>query len=127
MTRRIGSMFLVALVAVVALVASGVLEKLGYEPLPEYEEPTWSPVSDPELAKQYPLVLTSGASSAYYYRSHQKMLDKMRRQHPYPVLQIHPETADRLGVHSESMSSTSSYRTAVWRTNWVEGLHSCWT
>ena len=80
---------------------SGVLEKLGYDPMPEYEEPTWSPVSDPELAKQYPLVLTSGASSAYYYRSHQKMLDKMRRQHPYPLLQIHPETADELGISAE--------------------------
>jgi anaerobic selenocysteine-containing dehydrogenase len=78
--------------------ASSVLEKLGYEPLPEYEEPTWSPVSSPELAKEYPLVLTSGASSAYYYRSHHKMLDKMRRQHPYPFLQIHPDTAKDLGV-----------------------------
>jgi anaerobic selenocysteine-containing dehydrogenase len=78
--------------------ASSVLEKLGYEPLPEYEEPTWSPVSSPELAQQYPLVLTTGASSAYYYRSHQKMLDKMRRQHPYPFLQIHPETAAELDI-----------------------------
>jgi anaerobic selenocysteine-containing dehydrogenase len=78
--------------------ASSVLEKLGYEPLPEYEEPTWSPVRSPELAKEYPLVLTSGASSAYFYRSHHKMLDKMRRQHPYPFLQIHPETARELGV-----------------------------
>ncbi len=78
--------------------ASGVLEELGYEPLPEYEEPTWSPVSSPELAKEYPLVLTTGASSAYYYRSHQRMLDKMRRKHPYPFLQIHPETAGALGI-----------------------------
>jgi anaerobic selenocysteine-containing dehydrogenase len=77
---------------------SSVLEKLGYEPLPEYEEPTWSPVSSPGLARQYPLVLTTGASSAYYYRSHQKMLDKMRRQHPYPFLQIHPETAAELDI-----------------------------
>lgn len=78
--------------------ASSVLEKLGYDPLPEYEEPTWSPVRTPELAKQYPLVLTTGASSPYYYRSHQRMLDKMRRKHPHPFLQIHPETAGKLGI-----------------------------
>jgi anaerobic selenocysteine-containing dehydrogenase len=77
---------------------SSVLEKLGYETLPEYQEPTWSPVSSPELAKEYPLVLTTGASSAYYYRSHHRMLDKMRRQHPHPFLQIHPETAEQLGI-----------------------------
>jgi len=77
---------------------SSVLEKLGYESLPEYQEPSWSPVSSPELAKEYPLVLTTGASSAYYYRSHHKMLDKMRRQHPHPFLQIHPETAGQLDI-----------------------------
>jgi anaerobic selenocysteine-containing dehydrogenase len=74
------------------------LQKLGYEPLPAYEEPAWSPVSTPELAAEYPLVLTTGASSPYYYRSHQRMLEKMRRQHPYPVLQIHPDTARSLGI-----------------------------
>jgi anaerobic selenocysteine-containing dehydrogenase len=26
------------------------------------------------------------------------MLDKMRRQHPYPLLQLHPDTAKELGV-----------------------------
>jgi anaerobic selenocysteine-containing dehydrogenase len=78
-----------------------ILEKLGYEPLPQYEEPAWSPVSSPELAKEYPLVLTSGASSPYYYRSHHKMLEGMRRKHPYPFLQIHPETAKGLGISKE--------------------------
>jgi anaerobic selenocysteine-containing dehydrogenase len=74
------------------------LEKLGYPPLPDYEEPSWSPVSTPELAEEYPLVMTTGASSRYYYRSHQRMLEKLRRRYPSPLLQIHPETARDLGI-----------------------------
>jgi len=36
------------------------LESLGYDPLPHYEEPPESPLSTPELAEKYPLVLTTG-------------------------------------------------------------------
>ena len=36
---------------------STVLEKMGYDPLPYFKEPGESPISTPELAKEYPLVL----------------------------------------------------------------------
>jgi anaerobic selenocysteine-containing dehydrogenase len=39
---------------------STALEGLGYDPLPYFVEPGESPASTPELAKEYPLVLTSG-------------------------------------------------------------------
>ncbi|MBP1689126.1 MAG: molybdopterin-binding oxidoreductase [Deltaproteobacteria bacterium] len=77
---------------------SSLLEKLGYNPLPAFEEPCWSPVSTPELAKDYPLVMTTGGSSPFYYRSQHKHLKKLRRQHPYAMLQIHPQTAQGLGI-----------------------------
>ena len=35
----------------------------GYDPLPDFKEPSCSPVSSPELAEKYPLVLTTGARS----------------------------------------------------------------
>lgn len=79
---------------------SSLLARLGYDPMPEYEEPEWSPVRSPALAEQYPLILTTGASSPYFYRSHQRMLDKMRRRHPWPRVQIHPDTARALGISS---------------------------
>jgi thiosulfate reductase/polysulfide reductase chain A len=78
--------------------ASSLLERLGYNPLPEYQEPPWSPVSTPELAREYPLVLTTGGSSPFFYRSQQRQLRRMRRQHPCAMVQIHPETAQRLGL-----------------------------
>ena len=36
------------------------LVQMGIDPLPIYREPPESPVSNPELAKEYPLVLTTG-------------------------------------------------------------------
>ena len=35
---------------------STILEKLGYNPLPHYEEPPETPISQPELAKKYPFI-----------------------------------------------------------------------
>ena len=37
------------------------LEQYGYDPLPTYVEPGESPLSTPEVAAAYPLVLTTGA------------------------------------------------------------------
>jgi len=35
---------------------SGVMQQLGYPAMPEYQEPVWSPLSTPDLWKEYPLV-----------------------------------------------------------------------
>lgn len=78
--------------------ASGLLRELGYPAMPAREEPIWSPISAPELFKEFPLVVTAGASVKWYYRSQQRHLDKMRKQHPYAMLSIHPDTARDLGI-----------------------------
>lgn len=39
---------------------SKVLEKLGYDPLPFYEEPPESPIRTPEIAEEFPLILITG-------------------------------------------------------------------
>ncbi|MBI4984058.1 MAG: molybdopterin-dependent oxidoreductase, partial [Rhodocyclales bacterium] len=81
--------------------ASSVLKELGYLAIPEYKEPGWSPVNTPELAKEYPLVMTSGVCSPFFYRSQHKQLAKMRKQQPHAWLSIHPETAAALGIKEE--------------------------
>jgi len=48
---------------------STVMEKLGYDPLPYYQEPNESPYSTPELAQEYPLILSAGGRSPYYFHS----------------------------------------------------------
>jgi thiosulfate reductase / polysulfide reductase chain A len=77
---------------------STILEKLGYDPLPAFREPAETPVSDPDLAKKYPLQLITGGRTREYYHSEWRQIDSIRKKHPYPLVQIHPETAGLLGI-----------------------------
>ncbi len=77
---------------------STILEQMGYDPLPQYREPAESPISTPELAKNYPLILTTGARHLPFYHSEHRQIDSLRQQHPNPIVQINPETASRLGI-----------------------------
>ncbi|MFC1903047.1 molybdopterin-dependent oxidoreductase [Chloroflexota bacterium] len=78
---------------------SNVLEKLGYDPLPFYEEPPESPISMPEVAKDYPLILTTGGRFRPQYHSEHRQLGLgMRERHPDPLMEIHPDTARELGI-----------------------------
>jgi len=75
------------------------LEKLGYDPLPFYEEPPESYLSSPELAKEYPLILNTGGRFMPFFHSEYRHLGiGMRERHPEPLLDIHPDTAEKLGV-----------------------------
>ncbi len=70
----------------------------GLPPFPEYEEPPESPVSRPDLAEKYPLVLTSGARQWGFFHSEHRQSPSMRRIHPEPTVLIHPETAAEYGI-----------------------------
>ena len=100
------------------------LKKLGYEPLQGYQEPAWSPVSSPELAKEYPLILTSGGRVQAYHHSAHRQLAKLRRRYPYPLLQIHPETAKDLGISDgDSVYIETPVGTVRQKAQLVEGIH----
>jgi thiosulfate reductase/polysulfide reductase chain A len=81
--------------------ASSYLESLGYDPLPYYEEPPESPYSTPELAKEYPLVLTSGGRIQQFFCSEHRQIASLRKQHPDPIVEINPETAAGLGIQED--------------------------
>ncbi|MBI3024524.1 MAG: dehydrogenase, partial [Candidatus Tectomicrobia bacterium] len=70
----------------------------GYDPLPFYTEPPESPYSAPELAKVYPFIVITGGRLPYYFHSQQHHAGSLRRLHPEPRTQIHPEAAKELGV-----------------------------
>jgi anaerobic selenocysteine-containing dehydrogenase len=76
---------------------SSLCEKWGYEPLPEYHEVEQTPVSNPELIDEYPLILTS-THNANYVHSQDRYIEAIRRNKPEPLVIIHPETAGRLGI-----------------------------
>ncbi|MBN1548920.1 MAG: molybdopterin-dependent oxidoreductase [Syntrophaceae bacterium] len=79
---------------------STVLEKMGYDPLPVFREPLESPVSSPELAKEYPLILTTGGRFLPYYNAEHRQVAKHRKRYPWPKMEIHPETAKALGIEN---------------------------
>ncbi|MDP2645749.1 MAG: molybdopterin-dependent oxidoreductase [Desulfobacterales bacterium] len=78
-----------------------VFEKLGYDPLPQYEEPPETPLSMPELSKDYPLILITGGRFKPMFHSEWRQIESIRRQHPYPLVQIHPKTAQSLGIDDD--------------------------
>ena len=77
---------------------STVFEKCGLDPLPYFEEPPESPVSTPEISKEYPLVLTTGAKSWGFFHSEHRQIPLLRYMNPDPITEIHPETAEKLGI-----------------------------
>lgn len=74
------------------------LHSLGCDPLPHYVEPSMTPFSQPELAEDYPLVLTTGARRSNCFHSENRQSKLLRALHPEPTVQIHPQTAENLGV-----------------------------
>ncbi len=68
------------------------------DPLPFHTEPPESPYSTPELAKQYPLILTTGTRSWEFFHSEQRQQQTMRMFHPDPQVTMHPETAEKYGI-----------------------------
>jgi anaerobic selenocysteine-containing dehydrogenase len=72
---------------------STVKEKLGYDPLPKFEEPYESPLSKPEIAKEYPYILITGGRFLPYFHSEHRQVDSFRKKYPYPVVELNPSTA----------------------------------
>ena len=70
----------------------------GVDPMPYHIEPKNSPVSTPDLLKEYPLIATSGGRSYEFFHSEHRQLETMREFHPYPLVTINPQTAAAHGI-----------------------------
>jgi anaerobic selenocysteine-containing dehydrogenase len=84
----------------------------GYPPLPEYEEPAMSPVSRPDLAQDYPLVLTNAKFTTFVH-SQQRALTSLRKASPDPTAEIHPETAALYGIKNKDWILVESPKGAI--------------
>jgi anaerobic selenocysteine-containing dehydrogenase len=73
-------------------------EQMGYAPLPSYVEPPESPLATPEVAKEFPLVLTTGGRIPFFFNSEHRQLPVLRKARREPRAEIHPETAARHGI-----------------------------
>lgn len=100
------------------------LEKLGYEPLPIYVEPPESPVSTPRLAEQYPLILITGSKIPGYQHSAYRNIPSLREACPDPLLDIHPETAEKLAIQDGDWVRIETPRGSVrHRARLFDGIH----
>jgi anaerobic selenocysteine-containing dehydrogenase len=81
-------------------ILSTLLAKYGYEPLPKYTEPLEGPLASPELARQFPLVLNTGARIQSTYRSQHLNIPGLLKLQPKPLALIHPRDAAARGIES---------------------------
>jgi len=80
-------------------IASEWLRSNGYEPLPVYIEPREGPIAAPAAARQFPLVLNSGARTQTAFRSQHFNIPSLVGQQPQPLVHIHPADADVRGIN----------------------------
>lgn len=86
------------------------LARLGQDPLPVYREPAESPVSRPDLAKDFPLVLIAGSKLKPYTHSMMRNIPSLRELAPENALEIHPDDAAERGVADGGCVSVASGR-----------------
>jgi anaerobic selenocysteine-containing dehydrogenase len=85
-------------------------EEWQLKPLPHHREPPFTPVSRPDLAKDYPLILSTGRRSPVYFHSEHRQVPWLRSIDPDPLVEIHPETASQKGIGNGEW---------VWVENWM--------
>jgi anaerobic selenocysteine-containing dehydrogenase len=73
-------------------------EQMGYSPLPYYVEAPETPISAPEVAKDFPLVLTTGGRISHFFNSEHRQIQSLRKASRDPIAEIHPDTAAKYGI-----------------------------
>jgi anaerobic selenocysteine-containing dehydrogenase len=77
---------------------STVLKDLGYPPLPTYIAPPENEIDHPELAAEYPLVLTTGGGFMPFHHSEHFQIKELRFLRHEPYMDINPATAAELSI-----------------------------
>jgi anaerobic selenocysteine-containing dehydrogenase len=94
-------------------IACATLAEHGLDPLPTYKEPPESPLSRPDLAKTYPLVMTSGARVMAYTHSQFRNIPRLRKLMPEPLVDINPADAVPRGIKTGDTVTISSPRGSI--------------
>jgi anaerobic selenocysteine-containing dehydrogenase len=70
---------------------------VGQPPVPTFTEPALSPRSRPDLADEFPLVLTC-AKSLYFCETQHRQVASLRRHMPDPEVELRPDAAGQRGI-----------------------------
>ncbi len=93
--------------------ASTVLREFGLDPLPAYKEPELGPVGRPELLKDFPLILTTGARLPMFVHSRTFRLPWTNGLRPEPMLDINPEDAANRDIAQGDTVRLSTPRNSI--------------
>lgn len=80
----------------IELYVEGFLD-VGQPPVPVFTEPMLSPRSRPDLAGEFPLVLTC-AKALHFCETQHRQIASLRRHAPDPEVELHPDTAAGRGI-----------------------------
>ena len=103
---------------------SMILEDFGYDPLPNFCEPPYSPFRTPELYKEYPFIM-GAMRPHYFYQSGYRSLPSLTARQKLPRIRLHPDAARKLGVTDGDwlwLSSPSTTRRIKMTASLDEGL-----
>jgi anaerobic selenocysteine-containing dehydrogenase len=93
-------------------IKSTVLEQYGYEGLPKYEESDETPVSNPGLYREYPLILGTGPFKPDL-KSGLRAIPAFMKRYPYPAVEINPADAKKRGIETGDPILVKSPRASV--------------
>jgi anaerobic selenocysteine-containing dehydrogenase len=89
------------------------LEELGLDPLPKHKEPTESPINSPDIAKDYPLILTTGRKEAIFRHTELRNIPILREIIPDFLVFINPVTAGKLSISQGDPVIVESLRGSI--------------
>ena len=99
------------------------LEEWGYDPLPDYHEPPEGPLRETEFVDKYPLILTTGSRLTNFFGSEGRQSELLRKDHPDPLVEIHPQAAAARGIVDGDWVTISSPRgEAKFKANVTDGI-----
>jgi len=78
---------------------SSIMENCSRPALPVYVEPPLSPISTPETAAKYPLILMTGCKVLPFFHSEGRQIESLIKLRPRPLVAVHPGTLDELGIN----------------------------
>ena len=93
--------------------APKVLSENGKDALPSYLKVPESPDGSPDLMKSYPLILTTGARSAWLFHSERRQLSAARKGSPEPMVEIHPDVAREKQINQGDLTRIETPRGSI--------------
>ena len=94
-------------------IASSLMAKHGYDALPVYTEPAEGPLQDPELYREFPLVLNTGARIQSTFRSQHLNVPGLVKLQEKPLTLINPIDAAERNIRDGDRVAVSTRRGRV--------------